>query len=328
MNQSPKPALPQGGHGACPHDFEAERANVERELRLSKEYLLRTIYPYVKGRALHGIEFFVAVDANRRLQRAKIDADDWNKRCEAANDGLHEPVTVDVDLSAAEFCEPEKPKMLFAENLTPQMLAQVAAPLMNNGKAIAPEEAIRNAHGLLIAAERYIGTLPEKSESQDGWSADFAVAFSHVSFAEIVESNKMESGRLPLLPTLQGSSKTGDNSLSLKQIRAEVKRFLQRQVSLTPEEYEQAAQQDESLVSGGHMTRFGQSVDYDEWMARNYAAVDGCLKNSRISVQDLCTLRWERFKQFALKQRTRAIGRNSNAKKLAFKRSKTVSKRK
>ena len=56
-----------------------QRAEIERELRLAKEYWLRTIYPHIKGRMLRDAEFFVAQDAHRRLQAAKKNAEDWNR---------------------------------------------------------------------------------------------------------------------------------------------------------------------------------------------------------------------------------------------------------
>lgn len=291
-----------------------QRTEIEWELRLAKKYWLRTVQPRIAGRILRGVEFFVAQDAHRRLQVAIKKADDWNRQCVAvAGEPFPPPmlVSVDVDLSAEEFREPEEPKMLFAENVKPEILAAIAAPLVNKGKKpMTPGEAIRRAHELLMDVERYIGTLPRKGGTNSS-DRDFDLAFGPVTFAEILQSNEKDSGQLPLLPPSQ--QKRNEGHLTLTRLKAEVKRFLQNQISpMTQDEYEQAEQQDEMLFSSGRHIEDGQPADYDEWQQHNQAVIDDCLKNSRIAVQDLCTLRWERFKKFWLGQQNRALTREAN----------------
>jgi hypothetical protein len=83
-----------------------------------------------------------------------------------------------------------------------------------------------------MAAERYIGTLPEKKEGTESFIADFDTAFSTVTFAEIEASNKKTSGQLPLLPPVAPKRKgrpeqeIGEQPLSVPAIRAAVKHFL------------------------------------------------------------------------------------------------------
>jgi hypothetical protein len=66
------------------------------------------------------------------------------------------------------------------------------------------------------------------------------------------------------------------------------------------------------VFSSGQHVRDGQPADYDEWQQRDQAAVDDCLKNNWISVQDLCALRWERFKKFWQGQQNRVLTREAN----------------
>jgi hypothetical protein len=300
-----------------------ERAEIERGLRLAKKYWLKTIQSHVKGRILRGVEFFVARHAHWRLQEAIKKAGDWNRLCAEKTDGVHLPVSVDVDLSAENFREPEVPEMLFAENVKPEVLAAVAAPLVNKGenrKAMTPDEAIHNAHELLMAAERYIGTLPEKKDEIDSWHSDFDTAFSTITFAEIKASNKNDSGRLPLLLPI-GQKKKGrteqevrDNPLSVTAIKAAVKLFLdERTPRMSQTEYEREQEQQDRLAKTGMLIQLGSGkpMSYQEWQQSNQDGIDDCLKNNRISLQDLCTMRWERFKKNSRDQQNRAIAREA-----------------
>jgi hypothetical protein len=299
MNQKPETA-PQS-------NSTEQRAEIERELRLAKEYWLRTIYPHIKGRVLRGVEFFIAQDAHLRLQMAVRKAREWNEPFASTPDTARMPVSVDVDLTAENFREPEAPEMLFAANMKPEILATVAAPLVSKGqKTMTPDEAIRRAHELLMAAERYIGTLPKNKGGMESFARDFELASSYVTFKEIAESNKKGSGQLPLLPPLQtkqkgrGEKEIHDEPLSLKQIRVEVRKFRQNQIPvMIEEEYEEPEQPDANWLPGwfGFRTRDEIISDY--------------LKHNWIVAQDLCTLRWERFKQFAQKQQERAVKREA-----------------
>lgn len=123
MNQNPE--IP------AQTDITGKRAAVEQELRLAKEYWLRTIQPRIVGRILRDVEFFVAQDAHRLLQAVKTKAENWNRQCSESNTS-NESVQVGVDLSAENFREPKEPEMLFADNLKPEVLAAVAASLVKN----------------------------------------------------------------------------------------------------------------------------------------------------------------------------------------------------
>lgn len=284
MNQNPE--IP------AQTDITEKRTAVEQELRLAKEYWLR-IQSRIAGRILRGVEFFVAQRAHWHLQEAVKKAGEWNHSCDVTADGPRLQVSVDVDLSAENYRRPEVPKMLFADNVKPEILAAIAAPLVNKGKkVVAPAEAICNAHELLMAAERYIGTLPEKTEGTESLIADSDTAFSTVTFAEIEASNSENSGQLPLLPpmgqkkkgkTKQELAELAEKPLSKTAIKNAVKHFLdERTPRMSQEQYE-----------------------------REQEAINDCLKNNRISLEDLCTMRWERFKKNSQDQQNRAIAREA-----------------
>jgi hypothetical protein len=312
MNQNPE--IP------AQTDITEKRAAVEKELRLAKEYWLRTIQPRIAGRILRGVEFFVAQHAHWQLQKAVEKAGDWNRLCAEKTDGAHLPVSVDVDLSAENFRAPEVPEMLFADNVKPEILAAIAAPLVKTNAKLTPGEAIHNAHELLMAAERYIGTLPEKKEGTESFIADYDTAFSTVTFAEIEVSNKKTSGQLPLLPPIAPKRKgrpeqeIGEQPLSVPAIRAAVKHFLdERTPRISQEQYEREQEQQDRLAKAGMLIQLGSGRprSYQEWQQSNQDAIDDCLKNNRISLQDLCTMRWERFKKNSQDQQNRAIAREA-----------------
>lgn len=184
-----------------------------------------------------------------------------------------------------------------------------------------PDEAIRNAHDLLMAAERYIGTLPEKKEEADSWHRDFEKAFSCVTFKEIVASNRKDSGQLPLLPPIalkrkgRPEKETSEQQLSVPAIRAAVKHFLdERTPRMSQEQYEHGQEQQDRLEKAGMLFQFGSGrpMSYQEWQQSNQDAINDCLKNNRISLQDLCTMRWERFKKFWHGQQNRVLVREAN----------------
>ena len=277
-----------------------QRAEIEQELRLAKKYWLEEIQPFIKGRTLRDVEFFVAHNAHRILQAAIKKAENWNSSCVATRVGSPLPVSVDdVDLSAENFRAPEVPKMLFADNVKPEILAAIAVPLVKNqtGK-LPPVEAIRNAHELLMAAERYIGTLPKKTESP---IAEFegGFRFRTVTFTEIFQSNKNKSGQLPLLPPQQVKRKGRsvkeilDEPLSEKAIKAEVKKFFEKHYPSWMEEEDEGEERNDNEENP--FTVFAME----------------CLKNNLISLQDLCTMRWERFKKFGQDQQNRVLTREA-----------------
>jgi hypothetical protein len=306
-----------------------QRAKVEQELRLAKEYWLRTVQPHNAGRILRGVEFFAAQHAHWLLQEAIKQAGDWNHLCDVKKDKAHLPVSVAVDLSADDFRAPEVPEMLFADNVKPEILAAIAAPLVKEAAKLTPTDAIRNAHELLMVAERYIGTLPEKKSGTESFIADFEQAFSTVTFAEIEASNREGSGQLPLLPPV-GQKKKGrakrelaEKPLSKTAIKNAVKHYLnERTPRMSQEQYEREQEQTARLAKAGMLVMMGSGKPrtYQEWQSDNQKAIDDCLNNNRISLQDLCTMRWERFKKSRQVQQRRAVSRE--AKKEASKEAK------
>jgi len=285
---------------------------VARGLRLVKEYWLRTIQPFIKGRRLRGLDLFMAVSAHRRLEGARRKAEEWNR----TEEGKSFPVPAEAlaELEKEEFREPEE--LWRDDNLKPEALAAIAAPLMSKRPAeLTPDEAVCSAHELLLAAGRYIGTLPEQKCGIAGAVADFETAFSSVSFTEILRSNDKDSGRLPLLPPVQDKRNegvSGKSRLSLGAIKSAVRSFLaKRAPSQTQEEYERLEKQQEMLTEQGRVRILGDGkpLSYQEWQKSNQEAIDDCMKNNQISLEDLCTMRWERFKGHWDKQQLQAAKR-------------------
>ena len=291
---------------------ESQHAEIERELRLAKEYWLRTVQPNIERRKLRDVELFVAQDAHRRLQVSQRKAEDWNR----TQEGRLSPL--DVDLSGEQFREPE---VLFADkDLKPQILAEIAAPLMNKGEGkMTPAEAVRNAHELLMVAERYIGTLPEQKQGTESLVSDLHLAFSSVSFAEILRSNGKNSGQLPFLPPVQ--QKRNEGKLSLTALRNAVKNFLEQKKKnrpqITEEQWNRQTEQDARLAREGRLKMIGSGkrMTYQEWQSQPDEAIRDCLQNNRISLQNLCTMRWERFKNFWQKQQRRVLNRRPSESK-------------
>jgi hypothetical protein len=276
------------------------RAEIEQELRLAKEYWLRTVQPHIAGRKLRGVEMFVAQDAYLLLSGAKQKAEEWNR--------THQGYLLDIDLSGDNFREPE---VLFAgENLKPEILAEIAAPLMNKSEAkMTPAEAVRNAHELLMAAERYIGTLPKDVSGEETFKAAFDLAFSPVTFDDILRSNEKNSGKLPFLPTAQKGRNAG--KLSLTALKNAVKDYFEKEKKnhpqLTEEQYNRKAEQDAKLLQGRYYV--GKQMTYQEWQSQPHEAIKDCMQNSHILLQTLCTMRWERFKKHWQDQQSRTQNR-------------------
>jgi hypothetical protein len=284
----------------------------EAELRLHMAYWLKSIQPYIAGRKIHGAELYIANNAHSHLKGiAKYAAEWWN----TTEDGKKSPIPPESfpDWEKEEFYEPEE---LFADqNLKPEILAGIAATLVKTGrKNQTPAEAVRDAHELLLAAERYIGTLPkqarsitEQLERQD---------FCKIAFAEILRSN--ESGKLPLLPPVQ----TGRNGgkLTMNALKTAVKRFLQQNApTITKEQFEKeeeewartVRQNKEDIKTNKlipEMSRIGsgKTLTYREWQKLNQDSINDCLENNRISAHLITELRWERFRHFYEKQQSRS----------------------
>lgn len=282
------------------------------ELRLHKAYWLKTIQPYIAGRKLHGAELYIANNAHCQLKGiAKYAAEWWN----TTEDGEKFPILADEfpDWEKEEFREPEE--LFVDENLKPEILAGIAATLVKTGrKKQTPAQAVRDAHELLLAAERYIGTLPkqtrsitEKLERQD---------FCKITFAEILQSN--ESGQLPLLPPVQ----TGRNGgkLTMNALKTAIKRFLQKnapsitEAAFDKEEKEwieslnqnKEARKTNKAIAELSRLGSGKTLTYLEWQKLNLKSVNDCLENNRISAHLVTEMRWERFRHFYEKQQSRA----------------------
>jgi hypothetical protein len=298
-----------------PKNYSKEkRAEIEADLRLAREYWLQKIYPYIKGRILRGIELFVAQDAHQRLQTAIKEVEDWNSQFTVAVGQPAPPfISVDVNLSAENFREPELPKTLFAENVKPEILAAIAMPLVNKGKrAMSPDRAIHNAHELLMAAEQYIRTLPGINEGANSLVNDLTSV--HVTFEEIYQSNRKNSGQLPLLPPQKINRKGKSEKelleeplLSRIRIKAEVNRFLQQCPRSTQEDFEQS--QIETGIPG--IPSYEDSEDYDQWVQQKQTMFNDCMKQNQILVEDLCELRWQRFRKFWQEQLNRVLTREA-----------------
>lgn len=280
-------------------------SNPETELRLVKEYWLQTIQPFIVGRKLHGVEFFVAQDAWYHLRKIQGDAN----RPSASGIPL-------VDFASDEFREPEE---LFRDgNLKPDTLAGIAAPLLRKDTAtLPPIAAVKVAHELLMAAERYIEKLPKKKTGAEHAGNDVRLALSPVQFADIVASNKKDSGQLPLLPGVYGKSR----ELALPALRAAVKRFLvekgRNRPQMTEAEWNFEAEQTKALEKAGRLVQLGSGKPptFQEWQNQPAEAIADALHNSRIILQDLCDLRFQRFKTFLAKQRHAGSQQKTKAKK-------------
>ena len=285
-----------------------KRTTIEQELRLAKEYWLRTIQPRIAGRKLRGVELAVAKDAHCRLHEGQRQAETWN-RSEAGR-----LLPLEIDMSGERFQEPE---ILFAdENLKPEMLAKIAAPLMyQSGAKTTSLEAVRTAHELLMAAEQYIGTLPKITEGTESLVADFDTVFSTVTFAEIEASNKETSGQIPLLPPVQ--QKRNEGILTVTAIKNAVKRFLEQKKKnhsqISEAQWNREAKEGAKLAQHGlfpypkHGT--GKLTTYQQEQGKPNEVIADCLQNNRIILQDLCDLRWERFRNFWQKQQRRGLGK-------------------
>src|SRR5438876_1758089 len=255
------------------------------ELRLAKEYWLRTIQPYIADRKLQGVELFVAKDAHLRLRSAVTKAENWNN----SDDGKRSPVPADVipRLQEVKFHEPEA--LLANESLKPEELAKIAALLMAKREVELPlPEAVRRAHELFIAAECHIKKLPKRSELV----TDFRQAMSSVTFTEIRRSNEQDSGQLPLLPPVQRGRNQGQ--LSLKRLKVAVKGFLEQQTpDLTQKEWDREQDEDARLLKGGlfredqagQLKRVAEVVSlgrekpatFHEWRKVRREAMEDCL---------------------------------------------------
>ena len=216
----------------------------ELELRLAKEYWLKTIQPYIAGRKLHGVELYIAADAYRWLRMMTELGISWNK----SEQGKQSPISEKTfpEWEKDEFHEPEE--LFLDESFKPEVLANIAASFAKTGrKKLTTAEAVRNAHDLYVAAERYIGTLPKQKQGTGSLTDVLELEFRKVTLRKILQSNEKQSGRLPLLPPVQ--QKRNEGRLTMNALKIAVKRFLQEQnSSKTKQQYESDEQSWTELV--------------------------------------------------------------------------------
>ena len=283
----------------------------ERELQLAKSYWREKIQPYIAGRKLQGAEFFVAAKAHTWLTMMAKLATHWNE----SEEGKKSPIPVQTfpEWGKEEFNAPEE--FCANENLKPEILAGIAASVMNKGETkLTPVDAIRNAHELFTAANQFINTMPPK---QGTGTIDQVIGLFHkrITFEEIIQSNA--SGNLPLLPPDQTEKHKGH--LTMTGLRAAVKRFLEKyNPPLTEEEFNNDKQHrlefaemrntNKNLIQTGDGS--GMSLTYLEWQNQNHNSISIWLKNNHISLQVLAALRWDRFKSKCERERIRALKKN------------------
>lgn len=298
----------------------AESARLSNELRLAQDYWLKTIEPYIIERKLRGTELYVAQHAfGNVLQQANRDAGNWNRWYAARFFPIPQ-----VDWKDPRFLPPEP---LYGDDLKPEVLAAIAAPFaakaptpwascfpqfVTKASGLSPVEALSVAHDLLIAAERYIASLPKRPPTGTAEAIErLNTTFTYVTFDEIIASNRKGPGCLPLLPPLQVKRKgktaseiTGTQTLEA--IRNAVSEELERErPRITETEYDREREQEDMLEREGRLWRVGDGrrVTCQESQNLYQAKIDDCMKHNRLSVQFLCHLRWERFRSFALKQK-------------------------
>jgi hypothetical protein len=119
----------------------------DTDLGLARAYWLKTIQPYIAGRKLYGVEFFIAQEAHEWLRMMTDLATHWND----SEEGKKAPIPAEMfpEWENEKFHKPEE---LFAdENLKPENLAEIAAPLLiAERNKMSPAEAVRAAHDLLM----------------------------------------------------------------------------------------------------------------------------------------------------------------------------------
>jgi len=299
----------------------------DTDLRLARAYWLQTIQPHIAGRPLRGVEFFIAAEAHQWLRSMEKLATHWNN----SEEGKKAPISAETfpEWGKDEFHEPEE---LFAdENLKPENLAVIAAPLVKTGREkMSPVEAVRIAHDLLLAAKQYISSLPKHEQSKPATINEaHELDFSRVTFEEIFRSNAKDSGHLPLLPPVQ--QKRNEGCLTMKAIKAAVKHFLENRnptkennPSVTQEDYEREEEDFKKLVKkseedkaagkpSGTFFRVGNGkvLTYQEWQQQNRSSINDCLENNQISFRLISTMRWDRFKNYWQDQQNRTEKREA-----------------
>jgi hypothetical protein len=291
----------------------------DTELRLAKEYWLETIQPYIAGRKLQGVEFFIAQEAHEWLRMMTNLATHWNN----SDAGKKAPIPAE-DFPEWEKPEFQKPEELYADpTVKPETLAGIAASLSNKGDVkMNPDEAVRHAHDMLTSAKKYVASLPKKQGT--GTLPEIVeLPFSKVTFDEIEQSNGKNSARLPLLPPVQ--KRRNEGIMKPQAIKDAVKDYLaeynptkiispqipKQEYERTEKEWElrlKKSQEDKAAgIDSGTPFKLGhgKKMTYSDWQKQNLDSIAECLENRQITYRILGTMRWERFKKHWLDQRSR-----------------------
>jgi hypothetical protein len=274
--------------------YSTDRDRVAHAVNIATRYWLETIQTYLPNRILVGVELYVAKHGHNRLREACTAAIEWNK-----GESQCHPILL-PDFASPQFREP---KASYGDDLNPESLALISAllslrnDLPKNETNLSDVDLVRKSHGLVIAAEHYIASLPKKPGSEG--EADLDLAFSYVTLDEIHESNKRNSGRLPLLPALQIKQKDIDkNAITAAQTQEAIKReiasFLKKRVpNVTDVDWNRQAAQDRVLFPNR------KPISFEDWQKSWQQSLDELKKNKIVSVQHICKLRWHRFRMSA-----------------------------
>lgn len=297
----------------------------ERALQIATKYWSK-VELCVRGRLLQGAELYVATDAHDRLRQAHDCAAEWNER----KGGLLTLIKL-PDLTRPEFHRPEG--LLYQEDCPPpETLAAIASPFLLQARApLTASEAFRRACDFFTEARRFKSSLPKKPHYEEV-QAEFEATEAYVTVAEIEESNRPGSGRLPLLPSARGAGEKRDEPCqTVRAIRRAVRCFLEEQyrhatarapiaqasavdeLSQDPrvvEQYRSMVVQARKLqVPAG-----GESTD-KEWRAELQKPLADFSQNDRLSIFDLCALRWRRFVGPSESNRALALEREKKKRK-------------
>lgn len=186
-------------------------------LRLATRYWLETVEKFIRNRHLRGAELCIARDAFERLQKAASQAEKGNASAAQGRCALL------VDCGMEKFRKPEA--LLRDASLKPETLAAIAAPLAAQHNApLSADDAMRRAHDLIFAAQRYLNTLPAQEP------ALVEELLNHVTFEEIAKSNR-DGGKLPLLPLKEkkkGWHGQTEKPLPIQSVRRAVEKWLRQ----------------------------------------------------------------------------------------------------
>ena len=183
------------------------QSELERELRLAKEYWRQTVQPYIESPMPDLVQWYVADEAYYRLRDAIGKSSHWN----APREGQQFPVPAEVfaDLTTDEF---RRPELLSQDENLKRALEGQSPPA-----GMSPAESIR------WTRQRQLdyNALPEKPDMRGNIRLALC---EQVTFDQIKSSNE-KPGQLPLLPPVPAD---GAASLSKETIKKLVADFLRK----------------------------------------------------------------------------------------------------